>query len=98
MKKWCICICLAIGFLGCEYYRTNYDTSYDPYTEYALSVKDQRGKLLSQEFVKTVPASEINRLFPEINENVGDISGLPEYDINLYKITYTSVYLTEIIE
>lgn len=85
-----------IGF-AISIFAVNIDTSHDPYTDYAATVVDKRGKLLTNDFVKTVDASDINGLFPELDEGEGDISSLPEYDIDLYRITYTSVFLEEIV-
>ena len=73
------------------------DTSYDPYSEYASTKKEERGELLDYEFIKTITSDEINGLFPETDENEGDISNLPEYDIDLYRINYTSIFLYDIV-
>ncbi|MBD3351931.1 MAG: hypothetical protein GF364_10640 [Candidatus Lokiarchaeota archaeon] len=73
------------------------DTSYDPYSEYASTIKGERGNLLSYEFVTSIQAEDVNGLFPETDENEGDISDLPTYDIDLYRINYTSVFLYEIV-
>jgi hypothetical protein len=51
----------------------------------------QRGKLISEEYVGTIKASDINDHFPESKELKGDISKIPNYDIDLYRIVYTSV-------
>lgn len=50
----------------------------------------QRGRLLSQAFVATIPKDKINAYFPESKEFEGNIQNLPKYDIDLYKITYAS--------
>lgn len=75
----------------------NIDITDNPYSLYATSVKAERGKLLGYEFIKTINSSEINDLFPEIDENVGEIRNIPKYDIDLYRINYTSIFLYEIV-
>ncbi len=73
------------------------DKSYDPYSKIADKKRTLRGQLIDSEFVKRISSEEINRLFPESNEIPGDISDLPTFDIDLYKIRYTSVFLNEIV-
>ncbi|MGV9174169.1 MAG: hypothetical protein ACOC35_16595, partial [Promethearchaeia archaeon] len=98
-KKWKAVLLIGIIFLSITVsavlyiFMVDIDISYDPYSEYANKVVDERGILMDYEFIKTVEANDINDLFPEINENEGDISDLPEYDIDLYRINYTSVFL-----
>ena len=52
---------------------------------------------MDYEFIKTITSDEINGLFPETDENEGDISNSPEYDIDLYRINYTSIFLYDIV-
>jgi hypothetical protein len=55
------------------------------------------GKLIDHELIKSIPYKYINKLFPENNEIEFDISDLPKFDIDLYRISYTSVFLDEIV-
>ncbi|TFG19451.1 MAG: hypothetical protein EU533_06810 [Promethearchaeota archaeon] len=102
-KKWKVVLLIGIILLSTIVSAALYifivdiDISYDPYSEYANEVVDERGILMGYEFIKTIEANDINDLFPEIDENEGDISDLPEYDIDLYRINYTSVFLYEIV-
>lgn len=102
-KKWKVVLLIGIILLSLTVGAALYifivdiDISYDPYSEYANKVADDRGILMYSEFIKTVEASDVNDLFPEIDENEGDISDLPDYDIDLYRIVYTSVFLYDIV-
>ena len=58
----------------------------------------ERGTLVSQTFIKTILAQNINSLFPEKNQHKGDISQLPKYDIDLYNIIYTSIHAGELVQ
>jgi len=59
---------------------------------------DERGILVSHEFIKTIPNENINALFPEKNQYKGDISKLPKYDIDLFRITYSSIHAGKIVQ
>ncbi|QGM81256.1 alpha/beta hydrolase family protein [Otariodibacter oris] len=52
----------------------------------------ERGHLLTSEFVATIDKNNINHYFPEREMMEGNIDDLPKYDIDLYRITYRSVY------
>ena len=71
------------------------DTHYDPFSKIAHEKRELRGQLIDYELVKKIPSEDINKLFPESNEIQGDISELPTFDIDLYRISYTSVFLDE---
>lgn len=62
------------------------------------STISNRGQLISSTFVKTIPASEINNLFPEKSNYEGDITNLPNYDISLYSVVYRSIHASEPID
>ena len=47
--------------------------------------------------IKRIPHNDVNKLFPENNEIGGDVSDLPQFDIDLYRISYTSVFLDEVV-
>ncbi len=59
---------------------------------------EKRGKLVSYEYVNSINAANINDFFDEKNELEGNIDGIPKYDIDIYRIIYTSVFKGEIIE
>lgn len=52
----------------------------------------QRGQLLQSEFVVSISKDNINKYFPERKTMQGNIDDVPKYDIDLYKITYSSVH------
>ena len=54
--------------------------------------------MLAMSGVNNISASSINDLYEEGLEYEGDISMLPEYDIDLYRIVYQSVYENELVE
>jgi hypothetical protein len=88
---------ILVGFTSERFIFIGIDTSYDPYSEYASSNKEERGSLLGFEFIKTINSSEIDGLFPEGAAIEGDIQSLPEYDIDLYRINYTSILFYDIV-
>lgn len=56
-----------------------------------------RGELLQYEFINTILADDIHGLYAEGAEYEGDISILPHYDINLYRIVYQSIQNDELV-
>ncbi len=58
----------------------------------------ERGQLLSTEFVASISKGKINAYFPERKKMKGNIDAVPKYDIDLYKITYGSVYQGQLVE
>ncbi|NLR94634.1 alpha/beta hydrolase family protein [Flammeovirga agarivorans] len=62
------------------------------------SNKINRGDLISYKWINELKANEINEHFPELEEREGDITHLPKYDIDLYKIVYNSTFKGKIIE
>ncbi len=58
----------------------------------------ERGKLLSSKFIATITKNKINSYFPERKELRGNIDDIPKYDIDLYKVTYSSIYQERIVE
>ncbi len=58
----------------------------------------ERGQLLSSELVARISKDDINAYFPERKKMKGDIEEVPQYDIDLYKITYGSVYKGKLTE
>ncbi len=58
----------------------------------------ERGQLLSAEFVASIKKDKINAYFPERKEMKGNIDNVPKYDIDLYKITYGSIYQGQLVE
>ncbi len=62
------------------------------------SVNMQRGKLISSKLVASISKNKINEYFPERKNLKGNIDDLPKYDIDLYKITYNSIYQDKIVE
>lgn len=72
-------------------------TNYDPFSKIAHEKRELRGQLIDYELVKKIPSEDINKLFPESDEIQGDISELPTFDIDLYRISYTSVFLDEMV-
>ena len=73
------------------------DTNYDPFSKIAHEKRELRGKLIDHELTKSIPYKDINKLFPENNEIEGDISDSPKFGIDLYRISYTSVFLDKIV-
>ena len=73
------------------------DTNYDPYSERADEKRALRGQLIDSGFVIRISSDDINSLFPEHDEIPGDIDHLPTFDIDLYRIRYTSVFLDDIV-
>ncbi len=67
-------------------------------TKIEFNQQDERGKLISYQFINTIPASNINDLYPERLEYEGDVSHLPNYDINLYRILYASLQEDKLVE
>ncbi len=59
---------------------------------------EERGKLVSYEYVATMSAEEVHSTFPEHTQFEGDIADIPQYDIDIYNIVYTSVVTDEVIE
>ncbi len=58
----------------------------------------ERGHLLSSKHIATISKNSINAYFPEQTKMQGNISEVPKYDIDLYKITYNSLYKDSIVE
>ncbi len=58
----------------------------------------KRGKLISSKLVASISKNKINEYFPERKNMKGNIDDLPKYDIDLYKITYNSIYQDKIVE
>ncbi len=58
----------------------------------------KRGKLLSSELVATISKDSINAYFPERLEMDGSVDSLPKYDIDLYKISYGSIYQDSLVQ
>jgi len=77
---------IAIGLLACQ----------DDIDEDVLLA--ERGKLIRYEWVNTIAASSINELYIERLDYEGDISGLPAYNIDLYKIVYQSIHEDALVE
>ena len=73
------------------------DTNYDLFSKIAHEKRELRGKLIDYELVNKISSKEINRLFQENDEIQGDLSTLPTFDIDLYRIRYPSVFLDEIV-
>ncbi|MCP4457727.1 MAG: hypothetical protein GY816_06825 [Cytophagales bacterium] len=59
---------------------------------------NKRGKLISADFINTIKATDIISFFPEAEELEGDLSNLPNHDIDLYRVIYTSIFQNELIE
>lgn len=62
------------------------------------SILEGRGELLSYEFINTILAQDIHGLYPEGAEYEGDVSNLPNYDIDLYRIVYQSIQNNELVQ
>ena len=62
------------------------------------TIPKERGKLVSQEFITTISSNQIEKLFPEANELEGDVSKVVKFDIDIYKVTYTSTFQHKIVE
>ena len=73
------------------------ETNYDPLSKIAHEKKALRGKLVDHELIRRIPYEDVNKLFPESNEIEGNVSDLPEFDIDLYRIRYSSVFLDKIV-
>ncbi len=58
----------------------------------------ERGQLLSSELVVSISKDKINAYFPERKDMKGNIDDLPKYDIDLYKITYGSIYQDKLVK
>ncbi len=58
----------------------------------------KRGELLSSEFIASISKDKINDYFPERKKMKGNIDDLPKYDIDLYKITYGSIYKGSLVK
>ncbi len=58
----------------------------------------KRGQLLSSKFITTISKDDINSYFPESKVMQGDITNIPKYDIDLYKITYGSIYKNSLVK
>jgi hypothetical protein len=91
-------ILLVLGlFLVERFAFITIDTNYDLFSKIAHEKRELRGKLIDYELVNKISSKDINKLFPENDEIQGDISKLPTFDIDLYRISYTSVFLDEIV-
>ncbi|MCS4533631.1 alpha/beta hydrolase family protein [Neisseria montereyensis] len=57
----------------------------------------ERGHLISETHVTTLTKDQVNDFLPEQNKLEGNISDVPKYDIDLYKIVYTSDYNGKVV-
>lgn len=58
----------------------------------------ERGHLLSSKHIATISKDNINAYCPEQIDMQGNIKDVPKYDIDLYRITYSSLYRDSIVE
>lgn len=84
-----ICSILIIGASSCAPHKAVLSTP----KKLGQVVKSQRGKLISHEYINTVKADSVVAFLPEIDMYEGDLRVLPKYDIDLYRIVYTSVQM-----
>ena len=62
------------------------------YTQAYTNTNQKRGVLIESSFVKRISVNEINGLFPEKSKLDQDITHIPKYDIDLYRLVYRSIH------
>ncbi len=63
-----------------------------------ITTHSKRGQLLDATFITSIGKDQVNAYFPEKDTMKGNIDDLPRYDIDLYKIVYSSIYKNELVE